>query len=166
MSAVILRIAAPVPAPLLDQLHALNERHAIELSSVSRAGFDALVAASFAADCVGDGEGFLISFDETSAYDSPNFLWFRARYPRFVYIDRVVIGETLRGQGFAKALYTRLFAEARAAGRDIVVCEVNFDPPNPQSEAFHDGLGFAEVGRAVSKGKGVRYLAKDLLISV
>eukprot|EP01042_Synura_sphagnicola_P034857 gene34857-44686_t len=107
MSIAIAPLIPSVPSPLLDLLHALNERHARELSSVSRARFEALISASTKAEYVGDGEGFLISFDETSDYDGLNFLWFKARYPRFVYVDRVVIGESLRGQGFAKALYAR-----------------------------------------------------------
>jgi uncharacterized protein len=43
-----------------------------------------------------------------------------------------------------------------------VVCEVNIDPPNPASEAFHLALGFKEVGQATIHGgtKTVRYFEK------
>jgi predicted GNAT superfamily acetyltransferase len=42
----------------------------------------------------------------------------------------------------------------------VVCCEVNSDPPNPLSDAFHAALGFREVGRAFlpDRGKSVRYL--------
>ena len=52
----------------------------------------------------------------------------------------------------------------RAAGHARVVCEVNSDPPNPASDAFHAALGFAEVGQAVlaTQGKVVRYLSCDV----
>jgi predicted GNAT superfamily acetyltransferase len=33
-----------------------------------------------------------------------------------------------------------------------VTCEVNLDPPNPRSLAFHERLGFREVGRQATKG--------------
>ncbi len=41
-------------------------------------------------------------------------------------------------------------------------CEVNLEPPNPVSDAFHEALGFTEVGRAaIHDGKKlVRYLVK------
>jgi len=45
-----------------------------------------------------------------------------------------------------------------------VVCEVNLDPPNPVSDAFHATLGFAEVGHQALQGtsKTVRYLSKNI----
>jgi hypothetical protein len=32
---------------------------------------------------IGNGDAFLIAFDQRAACDSPNFLWFRQRYRRF-----------------------------------------------------------------------------------
>jgi hypothetical protein len=45
-----------------------------------------------------------------------------------------------------------------------VVCEVNADPPNPASDAFHAALGFAAVGSAANHGGGktVRYFCREL----
>ena len=42
----------------------------------------------------------------------------------------------------------------------ILCCEVNIDPPNPVSDAFHAFFGFVEVGWAFlpDRGKSVRYL--------
>jgi predicted GNAT superfamily acetyltransferase len=61
--------------------------------------------------------------------------------------------------------YADLFAAARAAGHPRVACEVNYEPPNPQSDHFHAALGFQEVGRAShpDRGKSVRYLLLDLV---
>ena len=65
---------------------------------------------------------------------------------------------------FRSRLYRELFDRARAAGHDRIVCEVNLDPPNPGSDAFHAKMGFAEVGRAELEpgGKLVRYYEKLL----
>ena len=65
-------------------------------------------------------------------------------------------------QGLARALYADAFAAARAAGAPVVCCEVNVDPPNPGSDAFHAALDFVEVGRAmlVERKKLVRYLER------
>ena len=79
-------------------------------------------------------------------YDSPNFLWFRQRYERFVYVDRVVTAGAARGRGLAGRLYRELVERARGAGHERIVCEVNADPPNPGSEAFHRKFGFRPVG--------------------
>ena len=51
-----------------------------------------------------------------------------------------------------------------ARGHERVVCEVNREPPNPASDAFHATLGFSEVGAAAIHGgsKTVRYLAREL----
>ncbi len=105
-----------------------------------------------------------MAFDQGAGYDSPNFLWFHERYPRFVYVDRVVVDPAMRKRGLANRLYEDLFCVARAAGHDVVVCEVNSEPPNPASDAFHQALGFTEVGRAAIHGgaKTVRYLARSL----
>ncbi len=60
-------------------------------------------------------------------------------------------------------LYETLFERARAAGQEQVVCEVNADPPNPASDAFHAALGFVEVGSApLASGKTVRYFQRML----
>ena len=106
-----------------------------------------------------------MAFDQDADYDSPNYLWFRARYPRFVYVDRIVVAPAMRKRGLANRLYEDLFRVAKDASHDRVVCEVNSDPPNPASDAFHAALGFVEVGHASIHGgaKTVRYLACPLV---
>jgi len=140
----------------------LNNAHAAELSYATPERFALLLERAFAAWSLGGAEALLIAFDEAAAYDSPNFLWFRARYRRFVYVDRVVVAAAARGRGHARRLYEALFAAAGAAGHGRVVCEVNEDPPNPASDAFHARLGFVEVGAATLPGgtKKVRYFER------
>jgi len=123
-----------------------------------------MVSEAFQAVTIGGGaDAFLIAFAEGAAYDSPNYLWFAARYPRFVYVDRIVVAEHARGHGLARRLYEDLMAHTRASGRTVLTCEVNRAPPNPGSDAFHAALGFFEVGRATfPSGKAVRYLARDV----
>lgn len=159
-------------ASLIEAIHAadeaavlaLNNENAAELSWLEPQELSALIGTSFSASRIGDLEAFLLTFDQTATYDSPNFLWFRDRYPRFVYVDRIVVAADARGRGHARRLYEDLFARAAAAGHDVVTCEVNMDPPNPTSDAFHVALGFQEVGQAVIHDgkKAVRYYAKQL----
>ncbi len=143
---------------------ALNNEHAAELSWLEPERLSFLIGQSFHARCIGDAEAFIMTFDQDASYDSPNFLWFRERYPRFVYVDRVVVAARARGLGHVRRLYEDLFDHARREGHVIVTCEVDADPPDPVSDAFHAALGFAEVGEAVIHGgkKAVRYYRRAL----
>lgn len=95
--------------------------------------------------------GFLIGFRPGSAYASENYRYFDERGTDFLYIDRIVIDEERRGLGVGRTLYTEVFDLARAEGRAEVTCEVNTDPPNPESLAFHARLGFERIGEQSTK---------------
>lgn len=148
---------------LLEAVLALNAEHEVETSALDPARLRAMLDTAAVALAVPDVAAFVIAFDERAAYDSPNFLWFRERRPRFLYVDRIVVAQRARGRGLARALYHEVFAAAAASGRDRVACEVNREPPNPASDAFHAALGFTEVGRcAPAPGKVVRYLERPV----
>lgn len=145
-------------------LLALNNAHAVELSWLEPERLAHLVGEAFVARRVGVADALLLTFDQAADYDSVNYLWFRERYPAFVYVDRVVVADSARGRGLARALYDDLFAAAKAAGHERIVCEVNSDPPNPASDKFHAALGFVVVGAAEIHGgkKTVTYLERKL----
>ena len=153
-----------IPPALQPAVLALNNAQAAELSWLEADRLSHLLARAFFARRVGAVEAFIIGFDETADYDSPNFLWFQARYPRFAYVDRIAVDAAARGRGHARRLYEAFFDHARAAGHAVVACEVNSDPPNPGSDAFHAALGFREVGQASVYGgtRAVRYYARAL----
>jgi predicted GNAT superfamily acetyltransferase len=135
-------------ALLAKTLLALNNAHARELSWLEPERLQHLVEQAFLARKIGDVDAFMIAFDQDARYYSPNFLWFCARYPRFIYVDRIVVASSARGRGCARRLYRDLFEHVARAGHERVVCEVNSSPPNPASDAFHAALGFVEVGTA------------------
>jgi predicted GNAT superfamily acetyltransferase len=147
---------------LSEALLALNNAYAQELSWLEPDRLRRLVGEAFLARRVGDVDAMLLTFDQDADYDSPNFLWFRSRFPRFVYVDRIVVAAHARGNGLARRLYLDLFEHARRAGHDRVVCEVNSEPPNPASDAFHADLGFNQVGKGLIHGgsKTVSYLMR------
>lgn len=142
----------------------LNEADEGFLAPIDDVGLRALLAQAFHVGLRAQGrDAFLIALDQRALYGSPNFRWFRQRYTRFAYVDRVIVAPHLRGRGVGRSLYEELFEVCRASGHDLVACEVNVDPPNPASDAFHASLGFEEVGRAVVYvSKTVRYLIKRL----
>jgi len=138
---------------------ALGTANEIETGPIDIVWLEAMSREWFVGAAAGENEAFAIILDEGANYSSPNFHWFRERYPRFAYVDRIVVNASARGKGLARALYEHVFEAARAAGHERVVCEINFDPPNPGSDAFHAKLGFSEIGRAtLANGKSVRYL--------
>jgi predicted GNAT superfamily acetyltransferase len=157
-------VDASPAAPLGKRLLVLNNAHAQELSWLEPERLQHLVQQAFLARRIGNLDAFMLALDQDALYDSPNFLWFRARYPRFVYVDRIVVASTARGRGCARRLYHDLFEHGARAGHERVVCEVNARPPNPESDAFHATLGFVEVGSAsiYNDSKTVRYLSRAL----
>jgi uncharacterized protein len=162
--AVRLLAIDPDDIRVVETLLALNNAHAEALSLLDMSGFRHLVREAFLACRIGPGDAFMLTFDQTARYNSPNFLWFRARSPKFVYVDRICVSPSARGRGLARRLYQELFEQARRTGHGIVVCEVNIDPPNPDSDAFHASLGFSAIGQAAIHGgaKTVRYMARAL----
>lgn len=149
----------------LDALLALSNAHEREIGRFTKEAFAELVALSFHARMTSGRDAFLVALSERAPADAPNWRWFAARFSRFVYIDRVVVAEGSRKRGIGKLLYDDVIAAARRAGHAFLCCEVNIDPPNPGSDAFHAKTGFEEIGRAFLPGRGktVRYLMCDLL---
>jgi predicted GNAT superfamily acetyltransferase len=143
-------------------LIALNNADAQALSWLEPERLAHLVRQSFLARRIGRGDAFLLAFDQDADYDSVNFLWFRKRYDKFVYVDRIVVAPVARGRGYGRQFSMDLFELASRAGHRLVVCEVNADPPNPISDAFHAALGFMVVGSETVQGrsKTVRYFCR------
>lgn len=156
-------IPADIAPGDIDWIYTLNKEHEVELSPLTRDGVLSMVHRATYARAI-DGGAFLLGFDQTGDYDSPNFIWHRDRFEQFLYVDRIAVAATHRRRGLAAKLYEDIFAFALKRGDKRVVCEVNSDPPNPASDAFHEAQGFEVVGEAFldDRGKTVRYLAKEL----
>ena len=147
MAAVILRDATAADA---DRILALNDAEVAQTSAMDHARLEALAALACrftVADVDGRVIAFLLAMDHAADYDNDNFRWFAARYPRFAYVDRIVVDAAAAGMGVGGRLYRDLFVHARERSLERVVCEYNLDPPNPASKAFHDRFGFVEVGQ-------------------
>lgn len=109
----------------------------------------------------GEDAGFVLTFADGTTYDSVNYRWFAERHRHFVYLDRIVIDPAHRRTGLAGRVYDEL--EAEAAGRAEVFClEVNLDPPNEPSLAFHAARGYRVVGEQEAGGHTVALFEKPL----
>lgn len=108
-----------------------------------------------------DGEpgGFVVTFGPGADYDSGYYAWFAQRYDDFLYLDRVVVDPAHRRRGVGHAVYDEV--EARAGRRGVLLLEVNCDPPNEPSLAFHAARGFEPVGELGGVGRRSRMLARE-----
>jgi hypothetical protein len=151
-------ILRPIHDHDLDGLVAVNDAAYPAVPITPAAEFAELIAMSSVVLVVDDGApaGFVLGMPPGLAYQSENYLYFTARARElgttFVYVDRIVLAPHLRGRGLGPKLYDAVFAQARRVGAAEVLCEVNVEPPNPGSLAFHTRLGFVEVGRQSTKG--------------
>jgi predicted GNAT superfamily acetyltransferase len=135
-------LLAPMDEDRLHELNSLADR------------FDVLeVDGAFA--------GFVITFTPGAPYDSELYGWFSERYAAdFYYLDRIVLHEDFRRRGLGGFVYDEMESTARKYGR--LVLEVNVQPPNDPSIAFHAARGFTEVSRYDTGAKVVAMLEKPL----
>jgi uncharacterized protein len=105
---------------------------------------------------------FLLAFTPSADYHSVNYRWFDARGGDFLYIDRVIVSAAAQRGGLGDALYADAIAAARNRGIGRIVCEVDIEPENAASVAFHDKLGFVEVGRQRAAGRAKLVSLREL----
>lgn len=145
---------------------AVNRAGAPGVSPLGEAAFaEAMELCDFFRVVRADGEmvAYLMAMTSDAAYAGEEFAWFRARHDGFLYIDQVAVAEGWRRRGVAALLYEQAEAFARGRGLSRLVCEVNLDPPNPGSAAFHARQGFARAGTLrVGDGRTVSLLVKEL----
>ncbi|MET1059884.1 MAG: GNAT family N-acetyltransferase [Nocardioides sp.] len=142
----------------------LNERHVDLLSPVDDARLGYLLDHAHRSDVLevdGERAGFVFTFAPDAGYDGLNFAWFGERFgEEFYYLDRVVVDEAFRRRGLGAAAYDEL--ERTAAPYRRMVLEVNSEPPNEPSLAFHRTRGYVDVGTRGDPGHRVAMLSLEL----
>jgi hypothetical protein len=127
---------------------AINNAAVPAMNTLDADALDWLVTrASYArvSESSGTVRAFLIGLGRGTGYQSVNYQWFSGRYAEFLYVDRIAVANDARRTGHGTALYDDLVAFARDKSPRIVA-EVNLNPPNPGSVAFHERHGFTGVG--------------------
>jgi len=100
------------------------------------------------AEYEGKAAGFLVTFEDGSDYDSVNYHWFSTHLKKFVYIDRIVIDQAYRGKGIGQQFYTHLKDTQNHTQPQScfwLAAEIDIEPRNDRSLAFHKQQGFVEV---------------------
>ena len=141
----------------LEALVAINDGAypAVPITPVEE--FAALLRMGDVVLVVDDGEpaGFLLTMSPGLDYASENYRWFSARSNDFLYIDRIVLAPRVQGLGLGRRLYEAAFDAARERGASELLAEVNLEPPNPGSLAFHARMGFERIGEQPTKDGSV-----------
>jgi uncharacterized protein len=128
---------------------ALNLAEVQHTSPMDAAGLAALagIACYHKVACVDDSiSAFLLAICNGAPFENQNFSWFARKYPRFIYVDRIVVSSAFRGLRVGTLMYEDLFRYARDKAIPVVTCEYNVTPPNEPSRLFHDKFGFKEQG--------------------
>lgn len=145
---------------------ALNEEHVDLLSPMDDEALTRLRDWADIAAVIDTGAaepaGFVMTFVPGTPYDSANYRWFGERYPDFYYLDRIVLAASARRGGLGGRVYDEVEARARETGASTFCLEVNVEPPNEPSLAFHRRRGFVEVDRHESHGNLVSLQVKSL----
>ncbi|UDY37813.1 GNAT family N-acetyltransferase [Dermatobacter hominis] len=164
-------------AGTVDAVLALNEHWVPHVGAVSRDRMVSLVEQADLALVVerptGAGvalDGFVVVMAPGAAYDSPNYRWFEERLASgtapgpFRYVDRIAVSPDAQGAGVGRLLYDAALERSAEVGAAELTCEVNLEPPNPDSLAFHARMGFVEVGRQWNYGGTVQvqFLARPV----
>jgi len=157
----------PAQASDFETIHQINESSVPHVTTITTAELRTLASQCCyfgAAWMEGSVAGFLMAMRPGEDYDSPHYQWFCREYKNFVYIDRIAVAERHKGRGIGQALYGDV-ERAIAGAAPLLTCEVNLQPPNPGSLAFHTKLGFVEAGQLESEGgkKRVSLMVKKLV---
>ena len=151
----------------IDAALELNNLNAPAVGEIDRTTLEFLIEHSLYSFAIGTDtlHAFCITFAPGAPYTSVNYQWFSEKYSDFVYLDRIVVSETMRNNSLGAKLYMAVeqrMLKDRCA--PILTCEVNLIPPNTGSIRFHNRIGFREVGQQDSKpGLTVSMLAKKIL---
>lgn len=161
--AVIVRDATAADGEFILSLNAASTPAVSEMSREALGDISAWANRILVAEAGGVAAGFIILVRPGSAYPSDNYAWFEQHFPRHLYIDRVAVRGDVRAQGIGRALYEEALRLCRELGEERLTAEVNEDPPNPESMAFHARLGFRHLlSRRSLSGKTVAMLERPL----
>jgi hypothetical protein len=142
----VIRAAVPGDFATICALNDAAVQHTSPMDETRLAALDSLSCYHKVACVDGRVAAFLLAICSGAAYENDNFAWFARTFPRFVYIDRVVVAQAFRGLRLGSLLYEDLFRHAREVAIPLVTCEYNISPPNEPSRLFHDKFGFREQG--------------------
>jgi uncharacterized protein len=146
MKNMSIRDAVEVDFPAIVELNAHEVQHTSPMDLERLRYLDSISAYHKVATVDDAVAAFLLAMKDHCGYVNENYVWFAARYPQFLYVDRIVVSSKFQGRRLGSMLYQDLFQQARTNQIQVVTCEYNIVPPNEPSRIFHDKFGFRGVG--------------------
>jgi uncharacterized protein len=143
----------------------LNQASVQELSALDEQRLQYILALAHRSLVATSDDGnvlaFALAIAPSTDYDSLNYTTLSEMFESFLYLDRIAVADSARRKGLGAALYDAMEAAAAPFGR--MVCDVNIEPRNDASLAFHTARGYREVGE-LSHGdvKTVALMSKEL----
>jgi predicted GNAT superfamily acetyltransferase len=141
----------------------LNQASVVELSPLDEQRLRYILALAYRSVVVDhDGEvcAFAIAIAPGTDYDSRHYARLGERFERFLYLDRIAVAAGARRQGLGAMLYDAIEQAAQPFGR--IVCDVNIEPPNDASLAFHAARGYLSLEELAHAEKRVVLMGKEL----
>jgi len=95
----------------LKRVLELNKASVHFLSPLTKEKLESLIKAcdfSYVIEIDGLVEAFILALSENKDYDSVNYQWFKDKYDKFLYIDRVVVSKNCQSQGLGQFMYKKL----------------------------------------------------------
>lgn len=149
-SAVLTRPTVTVRPITEDDLTEIIPANNAEIPAVSLLDEDKLTTIIDAAETAVVAEvddevaGFVFGLPSgLEDFDSANYQWFEDHLDDYVYIERIVVLPGNQGLGIGRTLYDHVVDNSDAP---VLVSEVNTNPRNDGSLAFHDRYGFSSIG--------------------
>jgi predicted GNAT superfamily acetyltransferase len=158
-------LMSPVIRPIdteadLERILTLNAGAVPDVGAIDAERLRALIDQSLLALAISteDDEqvvGFCLVLGPGADYQSVNYRWFSSHFGTtgepFAYLDRVAIDPAFQRQGFGQKLYRFVESWLLEATETLWFClEINLEPRNDISLAFHESLGFEEIGQQLT----------------
>lgn len=151
-----IRPVAASDLPAVRRLNAANQPDVGPLDDDRIALFTEAAEAFWVVEDAGEVVGLFVGLLAGHDYPSPNYQWFTTRWEQFAYVDRIALAPSARGLGLADVIYDQWEELARRENASVVCAEVNIEPPNPRSLAFHRRRGMLPVAEVAPYGDAHR----------
>lgn len=126
-------VANNAEIPAVSELDVATAQHLIEVADTALV---AEVEDAFA--------GFVFALPHgIDDFTADNYRWFEEHLDDYLYVERIVVADGNQGRGIGRAFYQHLLDTTT---RRHLVSEVNTNPRNDASLAFHDRFGFEAIG--------------------
>ena len=159
----ILSLTKPPSENEVEEMHLINQENIPELGDVPeledfklRVNWSENIFVYTHEDII---KAFVLCMREGQDYNSPNYQYISSRFKNFLYVDRIAVQEELRGKGIGEKIYSTVIDKGKENNLDIL-CEVNTRPLNEPSIAFHQKMGFEEIGTNDFEKNSVVYLRR------